>query len=159
MVRTLPLLVLAASLAGPLSSGSVAASTAEPTAAAGEDDDLIPEDAWVKLELTHAGKTRKHPGYLANADEEMVLTLGQGDAAQEVSILLTEADGKWTAKINYKVGDTVVVTAEQKIRTKTWIDFKSEDGKSKVRLHVDPDSSGGEDIDVGKGDKPLDGLE
>lgn len=159
MVRTLPLLALAASFAGPFSSGSAEASTALPTIAAGEDDDLIAEDAWVKLELTHDGKTRKHPGYLANADEEMVLTLGKGDAAQEVSILLTEDEGKWTAKVSYKVGDKVVVTAEQQIRTKKWIDFKSEDGKSKLRLHVDPDSSGGEDIDLGKGDKPLDGLE
>jgi|GEM_PF-2052292 len=155
MVRTLPLLMLAASLTTPVAY----AASAMPTAAGDEDDELIPEDAWVKLELTHAGKTRKHPGYLANADEEMVLTLGKGDTAQEVSILLTEAERKWTAKIHYKVGDEIVVTAEQEIRTKTWLEFKSEDGKSKVRLHVDPDSSGGEDIELGKGDKPLDGLE
>ena len=155
MVRTLPPLVLAALFASPIAF----ASNTPSAAATGEDDELIPEDAWVKLELTHAGKTKKHPGYLANADEEMVLTLGKGDAAQEVSILLTEAEGKWTAKITYKVGEKVVVSAEQKIRTKKWIAFASEDGESKVRLHVDPDSQGGEDIELGKGDKPLDGLE
>lgn len=144
-----------------LSSASVASAAApSPVAMDGDDDDFIGEDAWVKLKLTHAGKTHKHPGYLAVTEEEMILTMGKGGSEQEISIVLDKDDaGTWSAKVVYKVGGTTVVTGSQDIRTKKWITFKSADGKSKLELHVDPDSNGGEDIDLGKGNKPLDGLQ
>ena len=125
-----------------------------------DDDDFIGEEAYVKLELSHGGKTRKHPGYVAVTDEEMILSMGSGDSAQEVSILLTHGEGDtWNATVRYSVGGTAVVTGKQDIRTKKWIAFKSEDGKSSLKLHVEPGGKGGEDIDLGKGNKPLDGLE
>ncbi len=133
--------------------------SADPTAATEDDDDFVGAEAWVKFKLTHGGKTHKHPGYLAMSEEEMILTMGKGGAAHEVSILVTEDGGRWSAKVAYKVGDKTVVTASKEIRTKKWVTFKSEDGKSKIELHVDPDSKGGEDIEVGKGKGPLDGLQ
>ncbi|MEM6992683.1 MAG: hypothetical protein AAF721_19370 [Myxococcota bacterium] len=159
MRRTLRPLVsfsLGLLMALPFVASSAVASDAVAT---GDDDDFIGEEAWVKFKLTHAGKTHKHPGYLAVAEEEMILTMGKGGAAHEVSIIVDKGDsGKWSAKVAYKVGDKTIVSASQEIRTKKWITFKSEDGKSKVELHVDPDSKGGEDIEVGKGKGPLDGL-
>ena len=154
-MRRLALVSLLASLSLPFALAAVA-----PAAAAMDDDDeFVGDEAYVKLKLTHDGKTKTHPGYLALTGEEMILSMGKGDAAQEVSILLERGeDQSWSATVAYKVGGAEVLSGTQTIRTKAWVAFKSADGKSKVELHVDPDSKGGDDIDLGKGNKPLDGL-
>lgn len=141
------------------------ASTLSPPGAAAsaavtdDDDDLIAEDAWVMVKLTHGGKTHEHPGYLGVAGEEMILTLDSAAGAHEVSIALELDDAaKWSAKIAYKVAGKSRLTGDKAIRPKTWVTFKSTDGKSKVQLRLDPDSDGAEDIDLGQGKGPLDGL-
>lgn len=151
--------LLLVSVASPLAAPVIAPVAHATEATALGDDDFVGEEAWVKFKLTHDGKTHEHPGYLAVAEEEMILTMGEGSAAHEVSLIVETSDaGQWSAKVVYKVGDTTLVTASQDIRTKKWISFKSKDGKSRIDVHVDPDSKGGDDIEVDKGKGPLDGL-
>ena len=158
LLRPSLLLCLGLTVAVPIATHAAA----QPTADARDDgdDEFVGDEAYFKLKLTHGGKTRTHPGYLAVTDEEMILSMEQGERTHEISIVLARSEeGQWNAKVAYKVGDKTVVTGARDIATKKWLKFKSEDGKSVVEIHVDPDSKGGETLDLGKGNKPLDGLQ
>jgi len=143
-------------LGGLLASPVILPTSAHARNAAEDDEEFLADTAWVKFKLVHDGKTHAHPGYLASAQEEMIQSMGP----HEVSIVVDRSDaGQWSAKVKYSVNGKLIASGEQNIRTKKWVTFKSADGKSKVQVHLDPNATdSGDDITLGKGRQPLDGL-
>ncbi len=135
-----------------------------PTRAASDADDAMPvaaeaEKVFVQLKIKNGSKELKHPGHKMETGEELVLVLTEGKKKHEVMVYVESADGGgYKVEVVYKAAGKERVKAESSVKGKTWVEFKSDDGKSLVSLRVNPGNKRAEGLDMPDGDNPLDGL-
>ena len=150
----------AALLIAPVASASTPASTpavssgftAAPTpAAAGEK-------VFVKLKIETGGKTLKHPGHKMETGEELVLVLDQGKKKHEAVVYVESTDSGYSVEVTYSTGGKQHLKATKAAKGEAWVTFESDDKKSKVSVKVNPGNKREDNVDVGGGDNPLDGL-
>ena len=143
--------VLATLLAAPIV-------TPAPAQAAEGGGDGQGDKVLIKLELTHAGKTHEHPGYVAVLGEETILELTQGEHTYEVSIQLAKVEGKWALAVVFTADGTEIVSGKNAAaKPKSWVRFKKGDG-SVVSLWFDPSASRKDEVKMPGGKGPLDGA-
>lgn len=116
------------------------------------------ERVFVQLKIKNGAKELKHPGHKMETGEELVLVLTEGKKKHEVMVYVESADSGYKVEVVYKAGGKERVKAESAIKGKTWVEFKSDDGKSLVSLRVNPGNKRADGVDMPDGNDPLDGL-
>ncbi len=116
------------------------------------------EKVFVKLKIETEGKTLEHPGHKMETGEELVLVLTEGKTKHEAVVYVESSEGGYSVEVTYSSGGKQHLKATKSAKGAAWITFQSDDKKSKVSVKVNPGSKREDNIDVGGGDNPLDGL-
>ncbi len=144
---------IAAMLSAPAASASVSAEPAPAPAAAAEK-------IFVRLKIENGGITLKHPGHKMETGEELVLVLNEGKKKHEAVVYVEATDDGYSVEVSYTAGGNKKIDkATKPAKADGWVTFKSADGKSKVSVNIKAGGKRSDEIDVGGGDSPLDGLE
>lgn len=116
------------------------------------------EKVFVKLKIETGGKTLKHPGHKMETGEELVLVLDQGKKKHEAVVYVESTDSGYSVEVTYSTGGKQRLKATKSTKGEAWVTFQSDDKKSKVSVKVNPGNKREDNVDVGDGDNPLDGL-
>jgi len=116
------------------------------------------EKVFVKLKIETGGKTLKHPGHKMETGEELVLVLDQGKKKHEAVVYVESTDSGYSVELTYSTGGKQRLKATKSAKGEAWVTFQSDDKKSKVSVKVNPGNKREDNVDVGGGDNPLDGL-
>lgn len=141
----------AALLAAPVASATPSDSAPAPAAAA--------DSLFVKLQIETDGKKLEHPGHKMESGEELVLVLNEGKKKHEAVVFIEATDGGFTVEVTYSTGGSEKLKGSQTAKADSWVTFKSDDGKSKVKVLVQSGAKRKDGIKIDGGDNPLDGLE
>ncbi|MBV1856821.1 MAG: hypothetical protein KUG77_00315, partial [Nannocystaceae bacterium] len=90
--------------------------------------------------------------------EELVLVLNQGKKKHEAVVYVESTESGYSVELTYSTGGKQRLKATQSAEGEAWVTFESDDKKSKVSVKVNPGSKREDNIEVGGGDNPLDGL-
>lgn len=146
----------AALLTAPVSPAS--ASAAPVSSSSAEAQAAAAEKVFVKLKIESGGKTLKHPGHKMETGEELVLVLNEGKKKHEAVVYVESTDSGYSVEVTYSTGGKQRLKATKPAKGEAWVTFQSDDKKSKVSVKVNPGNKREDNIDVGGGDNPLDGL-
>jgi len=116
------------------------------------------EKVFVKLKIETGGKTLKHPGHKMETGEELVLVLNEGKKKHEAVVYVESTDEGYSVEVTYSTGGKQRLKSTKSAKGEAWVTFQSDDKKSKVSVKVNPGNKREDNIDVGGGDNPLDGL-
>jgi hypothetical protein len=138
------------------------ASAAEPApepAPAAEGDATV-EAAYIKVTLTHAGKTYAHPGFRVGKAEQGVFVIECEGKNHEIAVTLREGDSeRLSVNVEYSVDGRQVLA--QDLSVAAGKDTSLGKGTTKLAINVDPQgkkdtSRKDEDkLDEPEGDDPL----
>lgn len=153
----------AALLTAPVASASTSAApastsvsrsgfTSAPTPAA------VGEKVFVKFKIESGGKTLNHPGHKMETGEELVLVLNEGKKKHEAVVYVESTDSGYSVEVTYSTGGKQRLKATKPVKGEVWVTFQSDDKKSKVSVKVNPGNKREDNVEVGGGDNPLDGL-
>ena len=126
------------------------------------DDTPAPEDdvvrkAVLKLTLKRSGKTLEHPGYVVELDEWVTIVMTQGKRTHEVDFVYAQGEGEgYDVEVVYRDNGKKVLEDKQVATLGEWLELKS--GKTSLELFIDPDAKRVDNVELGEGDNPLDGM-
>jgi len=153
LARLKPAMLLPLAFAALLTAPAASASTPAPVAA-----NAAAEKIFVQLKIESGGKKLKHPGHKMETGEELVLVLNEGKKKHEAVIYVESTDDGYSVEVTYSAGGKQKLKGTQPAKGDAWVTFKSDDGKSKVMVNIKAGGKRKDDIDVGGGNNPLDGL-
>jgi len=153
MLLTVAFAALLTAPVAPASASAAPVSTPAPTAA-----EAAAEKVFVKLKIETGGKTLKHPGHKMETGEELVLVLNEGKKKHEAVVYVESTDDGYSVEVTYSTGGKQRLKSTKSAKGEAWVTFQSDDKKSKVSVKVNPGNKREDNIDVGGGDNPLDGL-
>lgn len=112
----------------------------------------------LSLKVKRGDKTLKHPGHIMIKDEQVVLSLKQGDRVHEVTVFVEPTQGGFKFEVAYTDNGALVLSGETTAKPKQWVKIKSDSGKAWVELQLDPEKKRKDGVDIPDGNNPLDGL-
>jgi hypothetical protein len=118
------------------------------------------EDALglLSVKIKRGDKTLKHPGHIMIRDEQVVLSLKQGDRVHEVTVFVEPTDAGFKFEVAYTDNGALVLSGELTAKPKQWVKIKNDNGKTWVQLQLDPEKKRKDGVDIPDGNNPLDGL-
>jgi hypothetical protein len=127
------------------------------------EDAIQVDAAYVKVALTHAGKTLEHPGFRVARDEQGVFVIECEGKNHEVAVVLLEGTSEQLrVSVEYSVDGHSVLSEELAVTAGE--DARLSHGSTKLAINVDPrgkkDTSRKDDdkLDGPHGDDPLGGM-